>query len=105
MSNIQDYRTKFTQNNNLKQQTQQLPQQPYIKQSHTNLNAQLEKVSNYSKPDSIQPKYSLETQQNVKQYLKADNTRLNYDNKNINLHNNRFSSDISSDNQIKPKKK
>jgi len=103
MSNIQDYRTKFTQNNNLKKQTQQLPQQPYIKQSHTNLNAQLEKVSDYSKTDSIQPKYSLETQQNVKQYLKADNTRLNYDNKNINLHNNRFSSDISSNNQIKPK--
>ena len=101
MSN-KDYRTKFTQNNNLKQQSQQLPQQPYIKQSHINLNSQLEKVSDYSKTDLIQPKYSLETQQNVKQYLKADNTRLNYDNKNINLHNNRFSSDISSNNQIKP---
>ena len=65
------------------------------------MNAQLEKVSDYSKTDSIQPNYSLETQQNVKQYLKADNTRLNYDNKNINLHNTRFTSDIISNNQIK----
>jgi len=102
MSKKEEYRIKFTENQPLKEQSQQLHQQPYLKQSHTNLNAQLEKVSDYSKTESIQPKYSLETQQNVKQYLKADNTRLNYDNKNINLHNNRFNSDINSNNQIKP---
>lgn len=102
MANTQDYRTKLVQTQTLKPQSQQLPQQPYVQQSYTNLNSQLEKVHNYSNKESIQPKYSLETQQNVKQYLKADNTRLNYDNKNINLHNKRLSSDINSNNQIKP---
>jgi len=107
MSNKQDYRTSFIQSQQINQkqqpnQPQQLSQQPYLKQSSTNLNAQLEKVNTYSNTDSIQPKYSLETQQDTKQYLKADNTRLNYDNKNINLHNTRFTSDIISNNQIKP---
>jgi len=107
MSNKQDYRTSFIQSQQINQkqqpnQPQQLPQQPYLKQSSTNLNSQLEKVNTYSNTDSIQPKYSLETQQDAKQYLKADNTRLNYDNKNINLHNTRFTSDIISNNQIKP---
>ena len=107
MSNKQDYRTSFIQSQQINQkqqpnQPQQLHQQPYLKQSSTNLNAQLEKVNTYSNTDSIQPKYSLETQQDTKQYLKADNTRLNYDNKNINLHNTRFTSDIISNNQIKP---
>ena len=90
MANTQDYRTKLVQTQTLKPQSQHLPQQPYVQQSYTNLNSQLEKVHNYSNKESIQPKYSLETQQNVKQYLKADNTRLNYDNKNINLHNKRL---------------
>ena len=108
MSNKQDYRTSFIQSQHLNQkqqpnQPQQLPQQPYIKQSHTNLNSQLEKLNTYTDAKSIQPNYSLETQQDTKQYLKADNTRLNYDNKNINLHNTRFTSDIISNNQLKPK--
>ena len=107
MSNKQDYRTSFIQSQHLNQkqqpnQPQQLPQQPYIKQSHINLNSQLEKLNTYTDAKSIQPNYSLETQQDTKQYLKADNTRLNYDNKNINLHNTRFTSDIISNNQLKP---
>lgn len=105
MSNKQDYRTTFMQSQHINQkqqpnQPQQLPQQPYIQQSHINLNAQLEKVNQYADTNSIQPKHSLETQQNTKQYLKADNTRLNYDNKTINLHNTRFTSDINSNNQL-----
>ena len=105
MSHKQDYRTTFMQSQDINQkqqpnQPQQLPQQPYIKQSHINLNAQLEKVNKYADTNSIQPKHSLETQHNTKQYLKADNTRLNYDNKTINLHNTRFTSDINSNNQL-----
>jgi len=107
MSNRQDYRTSFIQSQQINQkqqpnQPQQLSQQPYLKQYSTNLNDQLEKVNTYSNTDSIQPNYSLETQQDTKHYLKADNTRLNYDNKNINLHNTRFTSDIISNNQKKP---
>ena len=104
MSNKQDYRNSFIDLQKLQKQPQQLSQQnlqDFNKQSNNNLNSQLNKINNYSNVESIQPKFSLETQQNTKQYLKADNTRLNYDNKNINLHNNRLDNDINCNNQIK----
>jgi len=62
-------------------------------------------ITNYqlaNKNESIQPSQTLQSQQNIKQYLKGDNTRLNNDNKNINLHNTKLQNDIKCNNQIKP---
>ena len=95
--NQQNHQNRTQNIPNIANQQNRIPNIPNIPNQQTITNYQLA-----NKNESIQPSQTLQSQQNIKQYLKGDDTRLNYDYKNSNLHNTKLQNDINCNNQIKP---